>query len=341
MKTVSVIIPVYNVERYIADTVQSVLNQTYSQVEVLIVDDESPDRSVEVCQQFNDPRINILHQQNRGLAGARNTGIRYATGDYIAFLDGDDLWLPEKLEKHVAHLEQCPQVGVSFSRSALIDETGTPTGTYLMPQLRDITAEDMLCACPIGNGSAAVLRRETLDAICFESDRNGTIEPSYFDEQFRRAEDLDCWLRILIQTNWQIEGLPEALTLYRVNTGGLSASFYKQLDAVEQVIAKTETYAPDVVAPVKRRGIASYAQIQARNAIRQRDGAAAVKLSHYAIATYWKILLEQPRRMVPTLIVAHLLKWLPASLHPQIEALVVRKVAAEQQNIVLQSQLSR
>ncbi|NEO51027.1 MAG: glycosyltransferase family 2 protein, partial [Moorea sp. SIO4A3] len=105
MKHVSVIIPVYGVENYIAAAVQSVLEQTYTNFEVLIIDDESPDSSIKICQEFSDQRLKIIHQTNRGLAGARNTGIRHAKGDYLAFLDGDDLWLPQKLERHIEHLE--------------------------------------------------------------------------------------------------------------------------------------------------------------------------------------------------------------------------------------------
>ncbi|HEY9298747.1 MAG TPA: glycosyltransferase family 2 protein, partial [Phormidium sp.] len=118
MKQASVIIPVYNVQKYIAAAVQSVLDQTYENFELLIVDDGSPDCSVEVCQQFTDPRIKIIRQKNRGLAGARNTGIRHAQGEYLAFLDGDDFWEPEMLAKNIAHLESSPEVGVSFNRSA-------------------------------------------------------------------------------------------------------------------------------------------------------------------------------------------------------------------------------
>ncbi|NEO65733.1 MAG: glycosyltransferase family 2 protein, partial [Moorea sp. SIO4G2] len=85
MKTVSIIIPVYGVEKYIASAVQSVINQTYQNFELLIIDDESPDKSVNICRKLSDNRINIIHQTNRGLAGARNTGIRHAKGDYLAF----------------------------------------------------------------------------------------------------------------------------------------------------------------------------------------------------------------------------------------------------------------
>lgn len=116
---VSVILPVYGVEKYIQQTIQSVLDQTYQNFEIIVVDDESPDKSVEICQGFDDSRITIIHQKNRGLAGARNTGIRHAKGDYLAFLDGDDLWHPEKLEKHVYHLESSPNVGGELQQFCL------------------------------------------------------------------------------------------------------------------------------------------------------------------------------------------------------------------------------
>lgn len=184
MKKVSVIIPVYGVEKYIAATVQSVLDQTYTNFEILIIDDASPDKSVEICQKFTDPRIKIIHQANRGLAGARNTGIRHAQGEYLAFLDGDDLWLPQKLEKQIAHLENSPAVGVSFSRSAFINEVGKSLGTYQMPKLKGITTPYLLCRNPVGNGSAPVVRSEVFEAIKFQDNLHGTVEDFYFDEHF-------------------------------------------------------------------------------------------------------------------------------------------------------------
>ena len=97
MKKVSVVVPVYGAEKFVATTLDSLLAQTYENFEVIIVDDASPDGSIAICQQYDDPRIKIIHQENRGLPGARNTGIRNSTGDYIALLDADDVWVPTKL----------------------------------------------------------------------------------------------------------------------------------------------------------------------------------------------------------------------------------------------------
>ncbi|AFY88263.1 MAG: hypothetical protein CLLPBCKN_001699 [Chroococcidiopsis cubana SAG 39.79] len=336
MKQVSVVIAVFRCEKYISATVQSVLDQTYKNLEILIVDDESPDRCVAICQQFTDPRIQIIRQRNRGLAGARNTGIRHAQGEYIAFLDGDDLWLPSKLEKHVEHLNNSPHVGVSFSRSALIDEMGNRLGTYLMPQLENISPECLLCDNPVGNGSAAVLRRETLDAIAFTDNLHGTSEKFpetyYFDERFRQAEDVECWLRIASQTQWQFAGIPEALTLYRVNSGGLSANLLKQLEYLEQVIEKTRSYAPELISEWEKPAKAYHMRYLARSAIRLKAGAIAVKLMHRALATHWGIVLTDPRRTLMTLAAAYLLWLLPTSIYRQIEALAAQSMGTWQKN---------
>ncbi|OWY69391.1 glucosyl transferase [cyanobacterium TDX16] len=332
MKQVSVVIAVFRCEKYISATVQSVLDQTYKNLEILIIDDESPDRCVAICQQFTDPRIQIIRQRNRGLAGARNTGIRHARGEYIAFLDGDDLWLPSKLEKHVEHLNNSPDVGVSFSRSALIDEKGNRLGTYLMPQLGNIFPECLLCNNPVGNGSAAVLRRETLDAIAFTDNLRGTSETFYFDERFRQAEDVECWLRIAIQTQWQFAGIPEALTLYRVNSGGLSANLLKQLEYLEEVIEKTRSYAPEFISEWEKPAKAYHMRYLARSAVRLKAGASAVQLMHRALATHWGMLLSDPRRTLMTLAAAYLLWLLPTSIYGQIEALAARSMGTWQKN---------
>ncbi len=339
MNKVSVILPVYRVEKYIGAAVESVLEQTYKDFELIIVDDGSPDRSVEICQQFTDPRIKIIRQENRGLAGARNTGIRHAQAEYFAFLDGDDLWLPEKLEKNVEHLQNSPDVGVSFSRSALIDEAGKFLGTYLMPRLKEITPSRLLLENPVGNGSSAVIRREVFEAIKFQDNLYGNMEDCYFDEHFRQSEDIECWLRIAIQTNWQIEGIPEALTLYRVNLGGLSANLLKQLEYMERVIEKTRSYAPELIAEWEALAKAYHLRYLARSAVRLQAGSMAVKLVNQALAAYWRLLFEEPRRTLMTLVAAYLLWLLPQLLYCQIEALAAKITGVTQKRRIFQDQL--
>ncbi|MGV0102474.1 Glucosyl transferase [Nostoc sp. DSM 114160] len=340
MKKVSVIIPVYGVDKYIAATVQSVLEQTYTNFELLIIDDASLDRSINICQQFTDPRIKIIRQSNRGVSGARNTGIRHAQGEYLAFLDGDDLWLPEKLEKQIAHLENSPAVGVSFSRSAFIDEAGQALGTYQMPKLKEITPSYLLSCNPIGNGSAAVMRREVLEAIKFQDNVYGTNEDCYFDERLLQSEDNEFWIRISIKSNWQIEGIPEPLTLYRVNSKGLSANMLKQLDFWEKLIEKTRSYAPEIFTQGATLARAYQLQYLARNAVRLREGSMAVKLINRALIADWHILLENPKSTILTLVAAYLLLLLPQNVYNKFETLVSNNiVGANQKRRILQEDI--
>lgn len=310
MKKVSVIIPVYNAEKYIAATVKSVFSQTYKNFEIIIIDDGTPDNSVKICQQFNDSRIKIIHQSNRGLPGARNTGIRHAQGDYLAFLDADDIWLPEKLEKHVEHLNNSPTVGISFCYSAFINEQGNSTGICQKPRkLYDITPSYVLCRNPVGNGSAAVIRREVFEDIKFQDNLYGTIEDFYFDERLRRAEDIECWLRISIRTHWRHEGIPEVLTYYRITSSGLSANALTQLRALEEVVEMTRSYAPDIIARCEKAAKAYHLRYTVRRLVSLGDGLTAAKLFNQVLANHWRILLEEPIKTVLTGVAAYIL-WL-------------------------------
>ena len=331
MKLVSVIVPAYNVEQYVAQAIQSVLAQTYPYFELLIIDDGSRDRTIDICSSFQDSRILLIRQQNRGLAGARNTGIRHAQGEYLAFLDADDCWLPEKLAKHVQHLESSPHVGVSFSRSAFIDSQGKALGIYQMPKLTGITPSHLLCRNPIGNGSAAVIRRQVLESIKFEQQIDGTSEDCYFDESFRQSEDIECWLRIAVQTSWQIEGIPEALTLYRINEDGLSANIFKQLESWERVVDKARSYAPELLECWEQSARAYQLRYLARRAVRFQAATVAVELVNKALMTDWRIILAEPRRTLLTLTAAYLLCLLPSSIYTLVENLALKITGFSQQ----------
>lgn len=319
MPQVSVIVPVYQVEAYIAATIESVLKQTFTDFELLIIDDGGQDRSIEICRSFTDPRIKIISQANRGLAGARNGGIRQAQGEYLAFLDGDDLWLPEKLARHVAHLDANQDVGISFSYSAFIDQDGQPLGIYQTPQLTNIDPAHVICRNPISNGSTPVIRRQVLSDIGFSVTIGGEIETWYFDETFRQSEDIECWLRIALTTAWEIAGVGEVLTLYRVNTGGLSANIENQLAAWERVISKTRSYAPDFIAKWESLARAYQLRYLARRAVRMRAGNTAVDLMNRALQSDSRILWQEPKRTVLTLAASYFVKALPISIYLWLE----------------------
>ena len=314
MSKVSVIMPIYGVEKYVETAVKSVLSQSFTDFEFLIIDDCSPDNSVELCRQFDDSRIQIIqHEENKGLAGARNTGIRCATGDYLAFLDSDDAWEPDKLKSHIAHFESNKDIGISFSRSAFIDEEGNRLATQQMPRLDYAPAEHLLCRNPIGNGSAPVVRKAVFEEIKFTADKWQKGYESYFDESFRQSEDIECWIRIRLKTDWRIEGLSEALTLYRLNAGGLSANIPKQLESWERVIEKTQSYAPKLIEQHGKRARAYQLRYLARQAIRLGDGKMAVEMFNKSLSCDSSILLKEPSRTIVTGAAAYLQRVLPGS----------------------------
>jgi glycosyltransferase involved in cell wall biosynthesis len=133
MPKVSVVIPAYNAMTYLPETVESVLKQTFTNFEVLIINDGSSDHIMQWVTQISDSRVRLISQENQGLPGARNTGIAQAQGEYVAFLDADDWWEPTKLEKQVRCFEERPGVGLVYTWTALIDASRQPMAEYLLP----------------------------------------------------------------------------------------------------------------------------------------------------------------------------------------------------------------
>jgi Glycosyl transferase family 2 len=184
---VTVITPAYNVAKYIGDAVDSVLRQTFTDYEYLVVDDGSEDDSIEVVLAHvgSDPRFRLVRGEHRGLSATRNVGIREARGTYISYLDGDDIWHPRFLERQVALIKSLPpDVGLVFCRCRLMLENGTII-FYQWQRAGRYDFDDFLVqANPARTGSSLLIR-----AACF-ADVGG------FDEEMSSVEDLEMWLRI-------------------------------------------------------------------------------------------------------------------------------------------------
>lgn len=307
---VSVVMPVFNVERFVAEAVQSVLDQQFAAWELVIVDDGGTDSSIEICKTFADPRIRIVKQANRGLAGARNTGIAAANGRYIALLDSDDRWHCDKLMLHVIHLDANPRVDISYSGSRLIDAAGRPLAVAMRPRLSQVTPAHILMRNPVGNGSAAVIRRRALDLVAFEHPE----EPGrtcWFDESFRQSEDIELWLRMAARHGCRFEGIEGQLTDYRIVGGGLSANMIRQFESWERATVKAKSYAP---ALLKRCGAAARAyqlRYLARRAVQLGDGAFATALIRQAIALHPPMLISEPAKTATTAAAALGTRFLP------------------------------
>jgi len=158
--TVSVVIPAYNAERYIGETLESVLAQTYRDFEVVVVDDGSTDGTREIVRGYGEP-VRLVEQPNSGPAAARNRGVREARGEFIAFIDADDLWLPEKLALQVPLFDD-EEVGLVSCRVQLVDGSGRPHPTYEREKVSGWAFEKLLEGNFIGT-STVVARREALE----------------------------------------------------------------------------------------------------------------------------------------------------------------------------------
>jgi len=221
---VSVIIPVYNAEPFIGETIRSVLAQTYRNLEVLAIDDGSKDKSGEIIRGFTDPRVRYLPKENGGVSRARNFGIERAQGEFIALLDHDDTWLPEKLERQMPLFED-PGVGLVFSDSYKIDATGKRLGTFFMREhpFRGEVAGELL----INNFVScltAVIRKKVFD------------ETGMFDPRFSFSEEYDLFLRIALEYRFDFVASP--LANYRVHESNFSRNRRRAFEEEITVVRK-------------------------------------------------------------------------------------------------------
>jgi len=320
---VSVVIPVYDVERYIEEALDSVLVQTYQNLEILVVDDESPDNSIAIIQRtYNDARIRIIRQKNRGLAGARNTGIRNANGTYVAFLDSDDFWQSNKIEEHIAAMQAHEECGLSFSASLFVDENSASLNRLQAPKKQsDYKAKDIFCRNPIGNGSAPVICKRILEKISFETDdkmHHGLPYTQYFDESLRQSEDVDCWTRIAILTGTGFYYINQPLTNYRLNDSGLSANVETQFATWMHLLEKLEDYAPRFAQQYGPIAKAFQYRYLARRSIFQGQAHNALKFMWLALKTKPSALMQEIQRTLETTFAGIILVGLPKNIQKRL-----------------------
>ena len=216
---VSVIIPAYNAERFIAKTLDSVLTQTYRNIEVIVVDDGSSDRTAEIVGAIarQDKRVMLVQQPNSGVAAARNLGIQKAQGEFIAPIDADDIWYSENLEKQVECLLQAePSVGLAYSWSVDIDENDRLTGEVRASHIEGQVYLTLVLHDFIGNASCSLIRR-----ACFE--KIGGYNCQLKEQNAQGGEDLDLYLRIA--EHYQFRVIPEFLVSYRKLSNSMSCDY--------------------------------------------------------------------------------------------------------------------
>jgi glycosyltransferase involved in cell wall biosynthesis len=280
--TVSVVIPVYNNQPYVAAAVRSVLAQTHPPSEVIVVDDGSTDGTAEALEPYRNS-VKYVYQENRGEPAARNRGIREAASEYIAFLDGDDLWLPNKLELQAEYLgghSDCALVYTdmsTFDEHGIIDVSVKNRFRMILPSGRIFPA--LFMRALFGSGSV-VFRKECVDKV------------GYFDEDLLVGSDYEMWLRI--SRNFELGVVDKPLLMYRhhatMSTRGLGLSMCRGVPWEVAVLRKILRLYPEAVAElgksaVNRRLSKPYAGL-ASTRFRQRDYKSARPLLRKAVA-FW------------------------------------------------------
>jgi len=243
MPLISVIIPVYNGEKTIQETIESVLNQTFTDFELIVINDGSQDATLEIVERIQDPRLKAFSYTNAGQATSRNRGISHACGEYISFIDADDLWTPDKLEAQLRALQDNSQAAVAYSWTKCIDELGnfSRRGSHISVN-GDVYAKLLLIDF-IENGSNPLIRAQAI------------AEVGGFDESMTPSEDRDLWLRLAAR--YHFVAVPSPQVLYRQSANSASANILRMEAASLRVIEQAFSQAPEFLQYLKQSSLAN------------------------------------------------------------------------------------
>jgi glycosyltransferase involved in cell wall biosynthesis len=291
MPLISVIVPVYNGEKTIQETIESVLNQTFTDFELIVINDGSQDATLDVVSSIQDSRLKLFSYPNAGISTTRNRGVYHAVGEYISFIDADDLWTPDKLKAQFNALQANSQAAVAYSWTHYIDECSQPLnqGSYMTVN-GDVYAKLLLIDF-VASGSNPLIRRQSL------------TEVGGFDQSLSTSADWDMWLRLAAR--YHFVAVPSPQILYRISMNSMSSNVYKQEAESLQVIEKAFTQAPDSLAYLKQFSLANlYKSLTFRALERcsgQQGGFTAVRYLWHAFRTdpslirarvIWKVLFK-------------------------------------------------
>jgi glycosyltransferase involved in cell wall biosynthesis len=212
---VSIIVPVYNAEKYLQECIESALNQTYKNIEIIAVNDGSKDNSLKILESFND-KIKIISKKNGGTATALNEGIRKMTGEWFKWLSADDVLYPNAIEELIKEAKKIPdkKSTVFYTNYDIIDSNSKVVKQFIEPNYNDLSLFDfnvILLDHYIGNGTTSLIHKSSLD------------EYGNFDESIGFAEDYELWLRFCLLHNCRLHLVPIILAQYRTHETQLTA----------------------------------------------------------------------------------------------------------------------
>jgi glycosyltransferase involved in cell wall biosynthesis len=274
---VSTVIPAFNAAATIDETIRSVRAQTHRNLEIIVVDDGSTDATPQVVQRHiaEDERIRLIQQPNSGVAAARNRGIREANGAYIAPIDADDLWRPEKIEKQMAALHRgAGSVGLVYTWSARIDADSRIFDQSPGARHAGMVTHEICCSNFIGNGSAVLMPKSVLEEA-------GGYDPSL---RARLAEGVEDWLLYFrIATRHAFAVVPEHLTGYRCLPTSMSTNIPKMLKGFDLVAQEMCDRYPEWSRDILRNRLRYLTDYQYANALKARKPKSVLTAMTFAL----------------------------------------------------------
>ena len=258
MPIISVIIPTYNAEHTILKTIESVQQQTFSDFSLLVINDGSTDQTLELLNSIKEPRLKIFSYENSGVSVARNLGISHADGDFISFIDADDLWTSDKLELQIAALQQHSKAGVAYSWTQFIDEQGESFFSDEPIFFEGNVYPKLLIRNFLASGSNPLIRRQAIESI------------GKFDPALTHGEDWDFWLRLAAR--WPFVVVPKPQILYRISLASASSKIEGMEKDSLRVIEKAFRAAPPEFQPLKSQSLANLYQFLAHLCLTRTSG---------------------------------------------------------------------
>ncbi|MEM9543610.1 MAG: glycosyltransferase, partial [Cyanobacteria bacterium P01_E01_bin.42] len=243
MPRISVIIPAYNAEKTIAKTIQSVLEQTFEDFEIIVINDGSSDRTLEIVESISDSRIQVYSYPNTGAAISRNRGLSLASGEFIALLDADDLWTTDKLEAQFQALQNHPEAGVAYSWTDYIDESDRYVRSGLHISVDGNVLQELLVHNFLENGSNPLIRSQIIQEI------------GQFDPHLSAGMDWDFYLRLANFCHFVVISRPQIL--YRISISSITTNVRRQEQESLKVIEKAFQQVPNHLKSLKQKSLAN------------------------------------------------------------------------------------
>ncbi|MGD1703493.1 glycosyltransferase [Dapis sp. BLCC M229] len=268
MPLISVIIPAYNSEKTIQETIESVIEQTFDDWELIVVNDGSQDRTLEVVSRIKDPRIKLFSYSNAGASASRNRGFDNSVGQFIAFLDADDLWTTDKLESQLNALQLHPEAAVAYSWTDYIDESGNFFKQGGRVVFNGDVYSKLLVRNFLENGSNPLIKREAINEV------------GGFDQSLQGTEDWEIYLRL--GKKYHFVAVEKPQILYRFSTNSISSNPFTQEVECLKVIERAFENAPASIQYLKKHSLANIYKYLACKTIdsqpTQKKGLAVMKL---------------------------------------------------------------